>query len=174
MALSGTLKRTYHAGRVAISVGLLTVSRSPWRPARSWPITRSAGATRPTIVSSARGRSGLRAGTRGRGDEAARSVRDVDADHLPVELVIQTATGVLTGRFGPREAVTILASQVPHARARAEILSEREPGWSATHAELLRSISAELSLKLESSPQARDLQAVLSELDRVAQALASP
>jgi hypothetical protein len=99
----------------------------------------------------------------------------VDADHLAVELVIQTASGVLTGRFGPREAVTILASQVPHARSRAVVLSERDPGWSAKHAELLRSISAELSRKVESSPQSPDLRAVLSDLDRVAQALtASP
>lgn len=95
----------------------------------------------------------------------------VDVDHLAVELVIQTASGVLTGRFGPREAVTILASQVPHARARAVVLSERDPGWSATHAELLGSISAELSRRLEGSPQPLDLRAVLSELDRVAQAL---
>jgi hypothetical protein len=95
----------------------------------------------------------------------------VDADRLAVELVIQTASGVLTGRFGPREAVTILASQVPHARSRAAVLSEREPRWSATHAELLTSIRAELSRRVEGSPQSRELRAVLSELDRVAEAL---
>lgn len=95
----------------------------------------------------------------------------VDAAHLAVEMVIETATGVLTGRFGPREAVTILASQVPHARSRAAVLFERDPAWSATHAELLASINAELSRRLESSPQSPDLRAVLSELDRVVQAL---
>lgn len=88
-----------------------------------------------------------------------------------MELVIQTASGVLTGRFGPREAVTILASQVPHARARAAVLSERDPAWSATHAELLRAIRAELSRTLEGSPQSSELHAVLSELDRVVQSL---
>jgi hypothetical protein len=95
----------------------------------------------------------------------------VDADHLAVELVIQTASGVLTGRFGPREAVTILATQAPHARSRALRLSERDPSWSAAHAELLGSISAELSRRLETSPQSLDLRAVVSELERVVQAL---
>ena len=98
----------------------------------------------------------------------------MDADHLAVALVIQTASGVLTGRFGPRDAVTILASQAPHARSRAVVLSERDPVWSAAHAELLRSIRAELSTKLEGNPQSSDLRAVLSELDRVAHALATP
>ncbi|HEX2118829.1 MAG TPA: hypothetical protein VHF91_06570, partial [Acidimicrobiales bacterium] len=37
------------------------------------------------------------------------------AGHVAVDLVIQTASGILTGRFAPREAVTILASQVPRA-----------------------------------------------------------
>ena len=37
--------------------------------------------------------------------------------HFAVELVIQTASGVLTGRYGPKEAVTLLASQGPQARA---------------------------------------------------------
>jgi ethanolamine ammonia-lyase small subunit len=102
--------------------------------------------------------------------------KSVDADQLAVELVIHTASGVLTGRFGPREAVTILASQAPHARSRAVVLSERDPRWSATHAELLGSIIADLSGKLASTPQPRDLQAVVSELHRVVQALttASP
>jgi ethanolamine ammonia-lyase small subunit len=95
----------------------------------------------------------------------------VDADRLAVELVIQTASGVLTGRFGPREAVTILASQVPHARSRAAVLAERDPRWSTVHAELLGSIREELSLRLESNPHRLDLHAVLSELDRVVRAL---
>lgn len=95
----------------------------------------------------------------------------MDADHLAVELVIQSATRLLSGRLGPREAVTILASQVPQARSRAVVLAERDPEWSATRAELLGSISVELSKRLESSPQPLDLQAVLSELDRVVQTL---
>ncbi len=95
----------------------------------------------------------------------------VDADHLAVELVVHTASGVLTGRFGPREAVTILASQAPHARSRAVVLAEQDPAWSATRAELLGSMIAELSGKLASTAQPLDLQAVLSELDRVVQAL---
>lgn len=95
----------------------------------------------------------------------------MDADHLAVEVVIQTATGVVTGRFGPREAVTILASQVPHARSRALVLAERDPAWSSAHAELLGAIGAELAGRLETSPQSPDLRRVLSELDRVVQAL---
>jgi hypothetical protein len=98
----------------------------------------------------------------------------VDADRRAVELVIETASGVLTGRFGPREAVTILASQAPHARSSAAILSERDARWSADHAELLASIGAELRRRLAGSPQAPDLRAVVSELDRVVQVLAAP
>lgn len=97
----------------------------------------------------------------------------MDADQLAVDLVIQTASGVLTGRFGPREAVTILATQVPLARSRASVLAEREPQWSSTHATLLASISAELATRIDRSPQPRDLRAVLAELDRVVQALSA-
>ena len=98
-------------------------------------------------------------------------MQGVDADRLAVELVIETASGVLTGRFGPREAVTILASQVPHARSSAAVLAEQDARWSADHAELLGSIRAELSRRFEGTPSS-DLKAVVSELDRVVQALA--
>lgn len=98
----------------------------------------------------------------------------MDADQLAVELVIETASGILTGRFGPREAVTILATQAPHARSRARVLATRDPGWSAGRAELLGAISAELASRLDGNPQARDLREVLSELDRIGRALSAP
>ena len=95
----------------------------------------------------------------------------VSSDHLAVELVIQTASGVLTGRFGPREAVTLLASQAPQARAGASILAEREPQRSGAYAELISSIAAELTLRVDGGNQARDLRAVLDDLERLARAL---
>jgi hypothetical protein len=85
--------------------------------------------------------------------------------------VIETATGLLTGRFGPREAVTILASQTPQARAEARVLAEREPDWSRAHAELLDSIRDALATKAELTVQPRDLRAVLEDLDRLVAAL---
>ncbi|MDQ4097290.1 MAG: hypothetical protein M3144_05405 [Actinomycetota bacterium] len=91
--------------------------------------------------------------------------------HRAVELVIETATGLLTGRFGPREAVTILASQGPQARAEARALAEREPDWSRTHAELLGAIRDALAANPDLAAQARDLRAVLEDLDRVVTAL---
>ncbi len=63
--------------------------------------------------------------------------------HFAVELVIQTASGVLTGRYGPKEAVTLLASQGPQARARAMVMAKREPEQAGNYAELLRSIATE-------------------------------
>lgn len=96
----------------------------------------------------------------------------VDADYLAIDLVIQTACGVLTGRFGSREAVTLLASQAPQARARAVVLAERDPQWSIAHAELLRSIGTELETRVAVSGEARDTRSVLVELARVAEALA--
>jgi hypothetical protein len=95
----------------------------------------------------------------------------VHRGHRAVELVIETATGLLTGRFGPREAVTILASQAPQARAEARLLAEHEPGWARAHAELLDSIRDALASKAELTAQARDLRAVLDDLDRVVAAL---
>ncbi|MCA1690859.1 MAG: hypothetical protein LC733_01180 [Actinobacteria bacterium] len=93
------------------------------------------------------------------------------SDHLAVELVIQTASGVLTGRFGPREAVTILASQAPQARGEAQLLIGRDPQQSGAYAQLLGSIAAELAARVEGHDEARDMRAVLSELDRLVRAL---
>lgn len=93
------------------------------------------------------------------------------SDRLAVELVIQTASGVLTGRFGPREAVTILASQAPQARAEAQLLIARDPQQSAIYAQLLGSVAAELAGRLEGHDEVRDLRAVLSELERLVRAL---
>ena len=93
------------------------------------------------------------------------------AGHVAVDLVIQTATGVLTGRFGAREAITILASQTPQARAEAPPLLEREPDRAQAYAELLRSIAAELRAELPTAPEARDMRAVIEELERVVAAL---
>ncbi len=89
-----------------------------------------------------------------------------------VEFVIETASGVLTGRFGPREAVTILASQVPQARTAGHLLAERDRARSEAYEELLRSIGDELAARVEGSTQARDLREVVAEVDRVVQALA--
>src|SRR4051794_33945367 len=48
--------------------------------------------------------------------------RAVSNGHFALDLVIQTASGVLTGRFHPREAVTLLATQAPQARAEAPLV----------------------------------------------------
>ena len=88
-----------------------------------------------------------------------------------IEQVIQTATGVLTARYGPREAVTILASQVPQARAGAATLVASDPAKAAAYAELLASIVGELGAEREESAQARELREVVAELDRVIGAL---
>lgn len=87
--------------------------------------------------------------------------------HLALELVIQTASGVLTGRFGPREAVTLLATQAPQARAEAQVVAEREPERAAAYAELLGSIGSALEAKALVGEEARDSRAVARELDRV-------
>ena len=88
-----------------------------------------------------------------------------------IELVIQTASGVLTGRFGPREAVTILASQVPRALGGAPVLAARSPQRAEAYGELLRSIEAELAVAVEGEAQARQRREVAAELARVIRAL---
>lgn len=85
---------------------------------------------------------------------------------MTVALVIQTASGILTGRFAPREAVTLLATQAPQARAEAARL---DPATAARYAELVASVRAELAAR----PPERDLGAVLDDLDRLEQALSS-
>lgn len=96
----------------------------------------------------------------------------VRSDHFAIELVIQTASGLLTGRFAPREALTILASQAPQARSEARVLAEREPRRSEGYAQLLTSIGAELATTFEATAQPVDLRAVVVELERVVRELA--
>ena len=93
--------------------------------------------------------------------------------HFALDLVIQTASGVLTGRFGPREAVTLLASQAPQARAEAALVARREPERAEAYVELLGSIRAELEAKVLVGEEARDAHAVAEELNRVVDALRS-
>ena len=99
--------------------------------------------------------------------------RAVSNGHFALDLVIQTASGVLTGRFGPREAVTLLATQAPQARAEAPLVAEREPERAEAYAELLGSIGAELGAKVLVGEEARDCRALARELDRVVDALSA-
>jgi hypothetical protein len=91
----------------------------------------------------------------------------VSPARLAVELVIQTASGILTGRFAPREALTILATQAPEARAEAPRLVERDPQRAGMYAGLLGSIRGELAAR----PDDRDLRGVLDDLERLERAL---
>ena len=91
--------------------------------------------------------------------------------HAAVELVIQTASGVLTGRFAPREALTILATQASEARAEAPRLLARDPGRARMYAGLLASIRNELAARGGDQPVDRDLRGVLDDLERVERAL---
>jgi hypothetical protein len=95
----------------------------------------------------------------------------VNRGHLALDLVIQTASGVLTGRFGAREAVTLLATQAPQARAEAPLVAEREPQRAQAYAELLTSMASALQATVAAGEEARDLRAVTRELDRVVEAL---
>ncbi|HEX2272924.1 MAG TPA: hypothetical protein VHG90_03510 [Acidimicrobiales bacterium] len=93
-------------------------------------------------------------------------------DPSSIDLVIQTASGVLTGRFAPREAVTILAAQAPQARAQAAVVAERAPQRGERYAELLRSIAAELAKQgHEGREEPWAVRAVVQELERVVAAL---
>ena len=85
---------------------------------------------------------------------------------MTVALVIQTASGILTGRFAPREAVTLLATQAPQARAEAARL---DPATAQRYAELVASVRSDLA----SRPAGPDLHAVLDDLDRLERALSS-
>jgi hypothetical protein len=85
---------------------------------------------------------------------------------VTIALVIQTASGILTGRFAPREAVTLLATQGPQARAEAARLG---PDAARRYGELLASVRAELAAR----PLEPDLSAVLDDLDRLGRALSS-
>lgn len=93
---------------------------------------------------------------------------------LAAELVVQTATALLVGGLAPREAVTILASQAPQARANADALRRDDAGRAQTYAGLLRSLANDLGAQVEASDDPRDLREVIAELERVAEALARP
>lgn len=90
---------------------------------------------------------------------------------LAAELVVQTATALLVGGLAPREAVTILATQAPQARANAEAFVRDDAGRAETYAGLLRSLAADLGGQVDASDDPRDLRAVITELERVAEAL---
>ena len=91
------------------------------------------------------------------------------AGHVAVDLVIQTASGVLTGRFAPREAVTIMASQVPRACGEAAALATGDPERAQAYVAVLNSMRA--ALVGEEGAGDRDLRAVVADLERLAEAL---
>ncbi len=90
------------------------------------------------------------------------------AGHVAIDLVIQTASGVLTGRFAPREAVTILASQAPQARGEAARLATHDPDAARRYAD----VAATVRDALAGLPADRDLRAVLEDLERLEHVLA--
>lgn len=91
------------------------------------------------------------------------------AGHVAVDLVIQTASGILTGRFAPREAVTILASQVPRACGEAAALATGQPERAEAYVAVLRSMRA--ALVGDEGAGDRDLRAVVADLERLEEAL---
>ncbi len=91
------------------------------------------------------------------------------AGHVAVDLVIQTASGVLTGRFAPREAVTIMASQVPRACGEAAALATGDPDRAQAYVAVLDSMRAALVGGERAGD--RDLRAVVADLDRLEKAL---
>lgn len=91
---------------------------------------------------------------------------------LSVELVIQTATAVLGGRFAPREAVTILAAQTSVALPAARQLASAEPDRAAAYATIVRCLEVELDGRVPGSDQPHYLRAVTQDLAALARALA--
>ena len=89
--------------------------------------------------------------------------------HAALDLVVQTASGILTGRFAPREAVTIIASQVPEARAEAVRLAERDPERAPVYAALLGSVRA--ALLDEEAAGDPNRRSVVADLEGLEQAL---
>jgi hypothetical protein len=92
---------------------------------------------------------------------------------LPVELVIQTTSGVLEGRFDPREAVTILATQTPLARASARRLARDNPEKASAYAGILRAIGREVRTRADQAAQPGALRAVMQDLAALLDALDS-
>jgi len=95
------------------------------------------------------------------------------ADGLPVELVIQTSSGVLEGRFAPREAVTILATQGPQATAAARRLARSDPERAGAYAEVLGAIGRELRTQADQAEHPATLRSVLRDLVAILDALTS-
>jgi hypothetical protein len=89
---------------------------------------------------------------------------------VAVEMVIQTATSLAANRLAPREAVTILAGQVPRATGQAPSLAIADPQRASTYAALLGSLVVTLRGELARSPD-RDLGAVADDLELLARAL---
>jgi hypothetical protein len=92
---------------------------------------------------------------------------------LPVELVIQTTSGVLEGRFDPREAVTILATQTPLATASARRLARVDPERASAYAGVLRAIGREVRTRADHDPKPAALRAVMQDLVALLDALDS-
>ncbi len=90
---------------------------------------------------------------------------------LAVELVIQTSSGVLEGRFAPREAVTLLATQTPQATSAARRLARSEPERAAAYAGVLRAIGRELRDRASHAEHPGALRAILEDLVGILDAL---
>jgi hypothetical protein len=90
---------------------------------------------------------------------------------LAVELVIQTSSGVLEGRFAPREAVTLLATQSPQATAAARRLARSDPERAEAYASVLRAIGRELRERASKAEHPGALRAVLEDLVAILDAL---
>jgi hypothetical protein len=90
---------------------------------------------------------------------------------LPVELVIQTSSGLLEGRFAPREAVTLLATQTPQATSAARRLAVSDPDRANAYAGVLRAVGRELRERAEQAERPGALRSVLEDLVKVLDAL---
>jgi hypothetical protein len=90
---------------------------------------------------------------------------------LAVELVIQTSSGVLEGRFAPREAVTLLATQTPQAISAAKRLGLNDPERASNYASVLRAIGRELRNRAEQAEHPGALRSVLEDLVAILDAL---
>jgi hypothetical protein len=97
----------------------------------------------------------------------------VTQENAVVELVIQTASVLLEGRLAPQEAVTILATQAPQAKAASRRLRRTDPERAAVYAELLRSIASALRDRAVSAERPRAIRAVEDDLDAIADGLQS-
>jgi hypothetical protein len=92
---------------------------------------------------------------------------------LPVELVIQTSSGILEGRFAPREAVTLLATQTPQATSAARRLARTDPDRADAYAGVLRAVGRELRDRADHAERPAALRSVLDDLIKILDALQS-